>query len=333
MVMKKFFDKDAFILSSFDAKQKRQSWFVSIAIMVFFIFTSFTFLNMLYAFSDCVGSIVCASFDVAIKDLLRSLPLFFSFFMSFWTLLMLHVSFRNADDAKRVKSIFRKVIVILSFAGVNILYVLIARIAGKYTSLVEGSPSALYPLDSILYSFLYVAIGVFIIIYVKKLQEKLPYTVLSRAPIVQKVRPLYCVGMTFWMLIAFFCFASTMLGLFIIDFEHGYQFYSVMVLIAYSLTFLYLLIWEFYFNELKEEKRKEFSLVLSIAGLSVSVLVIALYFVSFGLNLDAQSNIGFGIFPVGFAASVNIATMIVVLTPFFVSLIAFIKALVWRKTK
>ena len=56
-----------------------------------------------------------------------------------------------------------------------------------------------------------------------------------------------------------------------------------------------------------------------------------LYFVGLGVNLDGPSNAGFGILPVAFAASVNIATMIVVATPLIVSVVALIKGLLLRK--
>ncbi len=328
--MKKFFDKENFLFSGFDKKQKQQSLFVAIALMVFFVFASFTFFNALYCFSDIVGCFVSGSPDVAIKDFLRSLPIFLSTFMSIWTVLLLQASFRNVE-VRRLKSYKKNAIALLAFAGVNIIYVVVMTIMGKYSSLVEGSPSPLYPLDSILYSLLFVAIGVFTLIYLKKLQEKLPYVAPSRGPIVMKVRGLYCTFITFWMLIALFTFSAFFFGLFIIDFQHGYQFYSVMLLIAYALSFLYMLVWEFYFNELKEEKKKEFLLPLAIVGLALSVVVMALYFVSLGLNLDAPSNIGFGVLPVAFAASVNIATMLVVATPFIVSVVALIKGLIARK--
>ena len=90
-------------------------------------------------------------------------------------------------------------------------------------------------------------------------------------------------------------------------------------------------IWEFYYNELEEEKKKEFLLPLGLAGLCLSGLVTILYFVALGLNLDAPSNIGFGVFPVAFAASVNIATLLVVFTPVIVSVTTVIKGLLSRK--
>ena len=104
MVMKKLFDKSGFLFSSFDKEQKRQSTFVFLLLLVLFVLSSFTFFNMLYCFADIIGSIVSGSADVAIKDLLRSLPIILSCFMSIWAILLVHASFRNASDERRIKS-------------------------------------------------------------------------------------------------------------------------------------------------------------------------------------------------------------------------------------
>lgn len=329
--MKKFFAKENFLFPSLEGKQKRQSLFVSCVLIVLFIFAAFTFFNALYCFADCVGSIVSGSADVAIKDLLRSLPIILSCFMSIWGILLVHASYRNASDERRIKSYKKNSIALIAMSGITILYTIVMRFTGKFHSLVEGSPSPLYPLDAILFSLFYLAIGVFTLIYVLKLKEKLPYEVPTRGPIVKKARFIYCFGVSIWMLVALFGFSAFFIGLFIIDFKHGYQFYSIMLLIAYLLSPCFLAVWEFYFNELKEEKRKEFLLPLGIGSTALSVLVVALYFVSLGLNLDGPSNMGFGILPVAFAASVNIATMVVVATPLIVSIVALIKGLVARK--
>ena len=331
VLMKKFFDKDNFITSTFNGNQKKQSLIVSIALIVFFVFSAYTFFNAMYAFADCIGSIVSGSADAALRDASRSLPLFLSCFMSIWALLLCHGLFRNVDDVKRVKSIKKNAFALLAFAAVNFVAIIVMLIMGKFHSLVEGSPSPLYPLDSILYSLVFVALGVFALLYLKKFQEKLPYEVPSRGPVVKKARGLYCTFMSFWMLIAIFSFAAFTIGLFIQDFVNGYLFFSIALLLVYLVNCLFLAVWEFYYNELKEEKRKEFLFPLALCGLIVSVVVAVLYFVGLGINLDGPSNAGFGILPVAFAASVNIATMIVVATPLIVSVVALIKGLLLRK--
>ena len=78
-------------------------------------------------------------------------------------------------------------------------------------------------------------------------------------------------------------------------------------------------------------KAKEFLLPLAAVGLIVSIVVAAIYLIGLGTNLDAPSNAGFGVLPVAFAASVNIATLIIVFTPLIVSVVALIKGLIIRK--
>ena len=328
--MKKFFEKAAFLFEDFNGKQRMQSTFVSFLMIIFFLAASFNFFNALYGFADAVGSIVSGSPDVAIKDLLRSLPVILTCFMCIWTLLLLQANFRNIEE-RRMKSTFKDGICLVAFSGVNIIYILVCRIVGKFSSLVEGSPSAIYPLDAFLFSFLFLAIGIFAILYAKKFNEKMPYEVPSRGPIVTRARFIYCFGVSIWMLVALFGFSAGIYSIFIYDFVHGFAFYGIAVIIAYLLSPIMLMVWQFYYNELKEEKRKEFLLPLAILGLCCSIIAIALYMISLGTSLDAPSNAGFGMFPVAFAASVNIATLVMVFTPLIVSVVALIKGLLARK--
>ena len=265
--MKKFFSKDNFILSAFNKGQKVQSLIISLALILFFVFSSYTFFNALYAFADCIGSIVCGSMDSALRDATRSLPIFLSCFMSIWAVLLLQASFRNVSDEKRIKSLKKNAIALLAFAFVNLVAIIIMLAIGKFHSIVEGAPSPLYPLDSILFSLLYVALGVFGLVYLKKLQEKIPYVAPSRGPIVTKARGLYCTFMSFWLLVVLFSFYCFWLGLFIYDFRHEYFFYGFAYLLVCFVNVIFLGSWEFYYNELKEENKKTFLLPIAIVAL------------------------------------------------------------------
>ena len=329
--MKKLFDKENFVFSTLDKKQRTQFLIVYGLVAFMFVMSAFTFMNMFYCFVDMVGSIVSGSADVAGKDLLRSLPIFLSFFMTLWGLLLVHAYYRNATEERRKKSLKVNSIVIGCFAIVNILYILIGRIAGEYLSLVEGAPSWIYPLDALLYSVFFLALAVCAFIYSRKYQDRFPYVVPERGAIVLKARFVYCLFISLWMLFALFCFAGFSLGLFIVDFKHGYFAYSLSILIVYLINFVYFGVWELYFNALKEEKRKEFLLPLSIGGLGVSALAIIFYFVALSFNLEGPSNVGFGILPVAFAASVNIATLLTVFLPLIVSVTCLVKALIAKK--
>ena len=328
--MKKFFSKDNFILSTFNKGQRIQSLIISLALIVFFVFTAYTFMNAMYAFADCIGSIVCGSMDSALRDATRSLPLFLSCFMSVWAMLLLQAAFRNVSDEKRIRSLKKDAIVLLAFAGANLVAIIVMLAMGKFHSIVEGSPSPLYPLDSILYSLIFVALGLFTLVYLKKLQDKIPFQVPQRGEIVRNGRGVYCVFVSFWMLIAAFSFAAFSIGLFITDFEH-YFFFALALTLVYLTNVLFFGFWEFYYNELKEEKKKELLLPLAIFGLIVAVLMVALYMIALATNLDAPSNFGFGTLPIAFTASVNMATLLVVFTPVIVSIVALIKGFKKRK--
>lgn len=329
--MKKLFSKENFLFSSFETKARRQSLVVFGLLAVLFLISAFTFLNMFYAFVDMIGSIVSGSPDVAIKDLLRSVPLFLCFFMTLWTLLLVHAYFRNASEERRNKSLVKDSISIIAFAGVNIIYILVGRIVGEYLSLVEGSPSYLYPLDALLYSVFFLCLGVCLLLYAKKWNDKFVYVVPSRGPIVTKARFGYCLGISLWMLFSLFTFSGFWMGWFVIDFNSGYLAFSLALMFVYLVNWVFFLVWELYYNELNEEKRKELLFPLALIGLCVAVVAAAIYFVALGLNLDGPSNVGFGLLPVAFAANVNIATLLVVAIPIIVSIVALIKGLKARK--
>jgi len=329
--MKELFNKENFVPSTFDGKQRKQSIVLSLALVLFYVFSAYTFFNAMYAFADCIGSIVSGSIDVMLRDFTRSLPLFLSCFMSIWAMLLLHASFRNVSDERRIKSLKKNSFALIGFAAVNLVSIIVMLIMGKFHSLVEGSPSPLYPLDSILYSLLFVALAVFTLVWLKKLQDKLPFVLPSRGPIVKKARPVYCIFVSIWMLVAVFSFAAFTIGLFIHDFTNGYLFFSIALMLVYLVNILFLGVWEFCYNEIKEEKKGQLLLPLAIIGLVASLLTAILYFVGLATNLDGPSNAGFGILPIAFTASVNIATLVVVATPIIVSVVALIKGLLLRK--
>ena len=133
------------------------------------------------------------------------------------------------------------------------------------------------------------------------------------------------------MLIALFGLSAGLYSIFIYDFKHEFVFFGIAVILTYLMSPIQLGIWEFFYNEIKPEKKKEMLLPLSLVSLGCSVVTVALYMISLSTGLDAPSNAGFGMFPVAFAASVNIATLIMVFTPLIVSVVALIKGLILRK--
>ena len=138
MVMKKIFDRENFISSTYNYKQQRQSRIVNFGIVLFFIVSSISFVYFGFALTEVGGAIISGSLDVAFKDLMRSVPLIMCFFMSLWSLLLTHAYYRNVNEERRIKSVKKNAITILAFCGFNGMYILIGRIAKLYLSIVEG---------------------------------------------------------------------------------------------------------------------------------------------------------------------------------------------------
>ena len=331
MVMKKLFDRSSFVHSGLDAKQKKQSLCVMAAVAVFFVLSTFTFMNFLYCLSDCIGSIVCASPDISLRDAQRSAPIFLSFFMTLSGLMVAHTFYRNESEDILRKKAKKHAIIGIVIGALIIVYVIAMRIAGKYLSLVEGAPSAIYPLDSILYSLLFIAFGIFILTYFKKATGGAKYAGPSRPRLQKKGAFVRYFFRTLWLLFGLYGFCGFFYSIFIVDFTNGYVPYALAIMLVSLVVFLSIAVWELFYNNLTPKKRKEITLPLSIVSLVVSVVSCAVYFLALKGNLDGPANVGFGILPVAFSASVNFATFLVVATPLIVSVTALIKGLYIRR--
>ena len=330
MVMN-MFDRNNFVLTGLDKKQKLQSLGIMCAVIFFFILSAFTFMNFMYCFADCIGSIVCSSMDIALRDALRSMPIFLSFFLSLSGLMVAHTFYRNESEDILRKRAVKHAIIGIALGAILIVYVIVMLIAGKYLSLVEGAPSAIYPLDALLYALLYIALGTFVIIYFNKLAPSYPYVGVKRTNLRKKVVILGNVFRTLWLLFALYGFCGFFYSIFIVDFKHGYVAYSLAMMLVSLVAFLSIAVWELYYNNLTEEKRKEITLPLAIISVAVSVVSAIVYLIALKFNLDGPSNVGFGLLPVAFSASVNLATLLVVTTPVIVSVTALIKGIIRRK--
>jgi len=332
-MIKDIFNRDHFTYSGFDAKAKKQSSIVTIALIVTFIIAALCTFNFFYALCDVIGSIVSGSPDCALRDLLRSLPILFTLLGLAHIFISLHYTHRNVSDEKRTKGINYNSIASIVFGGGTILYVVIGTIAGIYSSLVTGYPSALYPLDSLLGGLLILAVGILFLLWNKKYQEKLPYVVPNRANTAKGVeKGFHHFFVAIWVICALYGLAAVINSTYIVDWTHGHVFYSIMLVIMFALPVFYLLIWEFYYNELKEENRKNM-LVVAIAGAVLSIVVVGLYALAYNLDPQAPDLACFGILAVDYTASVNAATLIYTICNIAVPVTALAKALIVYKKK
>ena len=330
--MKKMFDRDHFVLSGLDEKQKKQSILVILSVALFFVLSAFTFMNFLYCLSDCAGSIVCASVDVSLRDAIRSAPIFLSFFLTLSGLMAAHTFYRNENEKILRKRAKKHAIIGIVIGAIIVIDVIVMLILGRYLSIVEGGPSLLYPLDAVLYALLFICLDILILVYFKKTSKTQPFSGPSRAPVSNRCRGVRNFFRTLWLMIGLYGFCGFFYSLFIVDFTNGYVPYSIAVLFVSLINFLSIAVWELYYNNLTKEKREEKTLPLALVSLLISVAATVFYFLALKKNLDGPSNVGFGILPIAFSASVNFATLLVVATPLIVSVTALIKGLIRRKS-
>lgn len=328
--MKKMIEKNDFVLSGLDKSGKIRSAIASCAVVLFFVFSAFTFMNFLYCLSDCIGSVVCTSFDVALRDALRSMPIILSFFLSLSGLMVAHTFYRNESAEILGKKAKKHAVIGIAIGVMIVVYVIVMLICGRYLSIVEGAPSPIYPLDAVIYAVVFIAFDVCVMIYLGKNPDADFGP--CRAPIQKRGRVVRSIFRTFWLFIALYGFCGFFYSIFIVDFRHEYVPYSIAMMLVSFVSLASIAVWEFFYNNLTAEKRKKATLPLSLILLAVSVVSAAIYFIALGKNLDGPSNVGFGLLPIAFSASVNLATLLVVVTPLIVSVTALVKG-IFRRCK
>ncbi len=327
----KMFDKDNFVCSGLDGKRKKQNILLICCLTVLYVISAFTFMNFLYCMAECIGSVVSGSPDVAIRDAIRSMPVILTFFVTLGGLMICQSLYRNERDGRAMKLVRKHAWITVVIGAVIVLYIVAMRIAGRYISLVEGAPSPIYPLDALLYALLFVLLGAGTLVYAKKYAVGHPFEGPERPLTVKKTRIFHNIFTSIWLLISLYGFCGFFYSLFIVDFRHGYLPYTLAAMFASLVAFCTFAVWELYYNSLRPEKRREQLLKIAVISLIVSIMSAAFYFAALKFNLDGPANVGFGILPVAFAASVNIATLIVILAPLVVSICALVKGLAMRK--
>ncbi len=303
---------------------RRRSILSVLAVTVCFVLSAFTFMNFLYCLSDCLGSVVCGSLDIALRDALRSVPIFLSFFLSLCGLTVAHTFYRNESGEILRKQAKMRAVLSVILGAVIAVYVLIMRLAGRYSSLTEGGPTRLYPLDALLYAIACIACGASVLAHLKRSPD---FAGPCRAPIPRRGKVVRYVFRFLWLLIALYGFCGFFFGLFILDFSAGYVPYTLAFLLVSLVAFLSIAVWELYYNNLTEARRRAVTLPLTLVSLAVSLAAAILYFLALKHNLEGPANVGFGVLPVAMSASVNLATLLVVVTPLIVSVVALVKGL------
>jgi len=301
----KLLSKDSRIASSLSEQGKREHLFYTVLSAILFVAASFTMWEFLYALCNMIGAMVCADPEYALRELLRMLPqILFNFTLVF--MLGYEVNaFRARKEGQRARIWKRDGIATIVMGVVIIVYIIVSLVTGRYGSIVEGYPSALFPLDLIIAGAGLCVYGVFSFKYGKKLEKDG-----SALPLFYDKRPFFVRGIdsffgSILIMIELCAFAAAVTGLWVIDFAHGAVFYSIMVWLVYALAAFWLIVYRGVYDELKDECRRKGRLVLGLSAFGINLVVFALYMVSVQIYNEAPNLNAYGVLPIDFSASFN----------------------------
>ena len=105
------------------------------------------------------------------------------------------------------------------------------------------------------------------------------------------------------------------------------------VMLESFVAFMSVAVWELYYNNLTEQKRRAVTLRLAVISLAVSCSSAVFYFLALKENLDGPSNVGFGILPVAYSSGFNFATLLVVAVPLIFSITALVKGICRKRAE
>ncbi len=289
--------------------------------VLIFIAAAFNFFFFLYGICDIIGSIICGSFNVAGRDLMRSLPLFLNVVSLILLLYLYHYLTHGESIEHSKKKIFEYAIALIAVSAIIIIWVIYGCASGVYLSIAEGSPSWIYPLDIFLGNIVFLAIGICTIIFKGKLKES-QYHVTEK-----KINGGFATATCVWLCCALYAFAAWCYSFGSLDFGSEYTAYSIGQMILFFVAWALLFVYEIVFKVVKPEYKKKVLFPTGIACFAVGIFAIVYYFASLAGNLDAPSNGGFGLLSIDFTASVNAINLIYFLAILIPSIVILVQAI------
>lgn len=319
--------KEHFICSGLSAKGKKESLVYALLTAAAFIVGAFTFWEFLYQFCNMIGSIVSGTPTQALAQLVRMLPLVLTAVTYLFYGVALTSAFRARNQAVRGKIIARAGVTSAVLGALVLLYTLVGRFAGIYSSLVEGNPSPLYPLDHAFGGLLFIAIGLLAWRYAKALPKK--GSALPESSFVRKGGTRALMVLSY--MVALCSFAACFYAFYVVDWTHGGLFFNVMLVLNYFSAFLMAAVYRFVYAEMKEEYRPQAKICLGFSFLVLNAILFGLYMLSVQLQNEAPNLNAFGILPIEFTASFNAFLPIFVLNNLVGPLVAGLKGIAAKK--
>lgn len=300
----------------------------SILAIIFWVLGSFGIWEVVYELSHMVGAIVSGDPGYALGELLRMLPLILLVAIFIFSGMFLHNAFIAENEKVRKRNWKAMGTFIIVMSSLIILYVPVGRLTGRYYRLVEGYPTALFPLDTVILGLALIVFGYWAV--KRKPLGEFPYGICHFNGLLRGIGRFFCMLSYF---VSTAAFAGFVYGLFIMDWSHGYLFYNFMLLLVFGLAFGYFAVYRFIYCRWPNEKKNAGLIKMSIISLVVAIVVMVLYLTAEQLYPMAPNQNAFALHPVDFTASVGVLPLLYGANNLLVPICALLYGLITRKNR
>lgn len=302
------FDKANRISGLLNAEGKKEKRLYTVLSVVFFVPGSILLWEFVYELSHMIGAIASRDTGYALYELIRMLPLTLVMLSFMHFSIFLHNAFIAGDIKARAGNWFKMGLFSGSFGIIIIVLVFAGLISGSYYSIVEGFPTLMFPLDTVLLAVVFVVFAVFSVKYSGKLKKNgsnIPFTVQRHCLFIRGAAKFLGI-LSF--IVASAGFAACYYGLSVLDWSHGALFFNIMLWMNYFTAFIMFVLYRFVFAELNPDGGTRRNCLKGLSGsfLIINIILFVLYMLSMEIYPDAPNNNAFGLLPGDFMATVSI---------------------------
>lgn len=295
----------------------------SLLSVILWVFASFALWEFVCELSHEIGAIVSKDPEYAVGEVLRMMPHTLLLVGALFAELFLNNAFTAVNLEARVKNwkIMGRFLIIVS--AINVLYVCVGVATGIYFGFVEGSPTALYPLDAVLCALIFGFCGFFFNKYAAGLKEKGSSISFAKEGTNGAVRAILRTFGFLGMLLSNYAFASWVYSFFEMDYTHGGVFLNLCVFINYFIPVAMFFVYRFVYLSKEDEDKPDYLKTVSLWFLVINIASLALYILASKIYFDALSTNCPGLFPADNISSAYLFPLIYGINNILTPLVSF----------
>lgn len=328
MICGRYFKKENRIFSGKTKEEKKQNFLRIFICAALFVFDSFLMWDFLYNLCNIIGSIVSGTPSEGIAQALREIPQN-TLAVALMHLLIWYYRGNFAVRPEKRKNYIRANAAVSAVLGLAAaVYVIAGCASGFYFSLIEGHPTALYPLDMLIWALLLCTFSVWCFANAENKEENSGARTAGKCFAVKIIDGIFC---TFSLGAALCTFAGFIYGIFTVDFAREGIFFDIVLLLNYLTAVLQALVFLFVYRFVKDELKRKAQRTFALSFLIFNIVLFVLYFVSVQLENEAPNLNAIGILPVEYTASFHAFPLIFGINNVVVPLGAFVKSFFGKK--